>query len=299
MKELSQECEEKNTKGLERSVLDVFVVCDKIIPHTKRMVIDEKREHVLTNYSTVKRIGRIIESDHDPLFLYLNLEFSRIRNERREIFQFRNKESQQLFKILTSDTSEFTNCFANNLSFEEQSTKWRKVLDDYFHKAFKKIRVTNKQSKKKSEIDVLMEKRRKLKKNDSLDDKEELELNDLEKIIAEKCEELNRKRVTENFNDIHNDQGNVSHQGIWKIKKKYFPKKKPSLPAGKKNLKQQLITNPAELKELYLQTFKYRLRHRPPQPGFETLLEDQNELFKLRLELSKKREDTCLGNERS
>ena len=183
------------------------------------------------------------------------------------------------------------------MSFEEQSTKWRKVLDDYFHKAFKKIRVTNKQSKKKSEIDVLMEKRRKLKKKESLDEKEEVELNDLEKIIAEKCEELNRKRVTENFNDIHNDQGNVSHQGIWSIKRKYFPKKKPSLPAGKKNLKQQLITNPAELKELYLQTFKYRLRHRPPQPGFETLLEDQNELFKLRLELSKK--DTCLGNERS
>ena len=54
-------------------------------------------------------------------------------------------------------------------------------------------------------------------------------------------------------------------------------------------MKQQLITNPAELKELYLQTFKYRLRHRPPQPGVESLLEDQNELFKLRLELSKKK----------
>ena len=108
-------------------------------------------------------------------------------------------------------------------------------------------------------------------------------------IIAEKCEELNRKRGTENFNEIRNDQGNVSHQGIWKIKKNYFQKKKPSLPAGKKNLKQQLITNPTELKELYLQTFKYRLRHRPPQPGFESLLEDQNELFKLRSELSNER----------
>ena len=67
-----------------------------------------------------------------------------------------------------------------------------------------------------------------------------------------------------------------------------LPKEK-TLPSGwKKNLKQQLITNPAELKELYLQTFKYRLRHRPPQPGFESLLDDQNELFKIRLELSKK-----------
>ena len=132
-----------------------------------------------------------------------------------------------------------------------------------------------------------MEKRSKLKKKDNLDEKEEVELVKLEEIIAGKCEELNRKKVTENFRDIGGNHDNLSHQGIWRIKKKYFPKKKPSLPVGKKNLKQQLITNPAELKELYLQTFKYRLRHRPPQPGFEPLLDDQNELFKLRLELSK------------
>ena len=48
-----------------------------------------------------------------------------------------------------------------------------------------------------------------------------------------------------------------------------------------------MITNPEELKELYLQTFKYRVRHRPSQPGFEKYLDDQNELFRLRLELAK------------
>jgi hypothetical protein len=106
--------------------------------------------------------------------------------------------------------------------------------------------VTNKQSKNKSEIDELMEKRRKLKKKESFDEKEELELNELEKRIAEKCEEMNRKKVTDNFKDIQSNQGNVSHQGIWSIKRKYFPKKNPSLPAGKKSLKHQLITNPAE-----------------------------------------------------
>ena len=127
---------------MEMSALDVFVVCDKIIPYVTQMVIDEKREQVLTNYSAVKCVGRIVESDHNPLFLYLNLQFSRIRNERVEIFQFRSKESQQLFKNLTTTTSDFTDCFKNNLSFEQQSTNWRQVLDNYFHKAFKKIRVT-------------------------------------------------------------------------------------------------------------------------------------------------------------
>ena len=36
-----------------------------------------------------------------------------------------------------------------------------------------------------------------------------------------------------------------------------------------------------------METFKYRLRHRPAQPGFEKLLNDQKELFDLRLEVAK------------
>ena len=113
---------------------------------------------------------------------------------------------------------------------------------------------------------------------------EEEELTRLESDIANMCEDLNRKKVKDNFKDIGGRDGNLQHQGIWN---KYFPKIKPSLPIGKKNIKNQLITNPAELKELYLQTFKHRLRHRPSQPDFEEYLEIQNELFKLRLELAK------------
>ena len=56
----------------------------------------------------------------------------------------------------------------------------------------------------------------------------------------------------------------------------------------KKNLKKQLITNSEELKELYLNTFKYRLRHTPAQPGWEEFVVLQEELFKLRLEMAKK-----------
>ena len=50
--------------------LNIFLMEDDLIffPYATRMVIDEKREHVLTNYSAVKRVGRIVESDHNPLF---------------------------------------------------------------------------------------------------------------------------------------------------------------------------------------------------------------------------------------
>jgi hypothetical protein len=45
-----------------------------------------------------------------------------------------------------------------------------------------------------------------------------------------------------------------------------------------------VITNPEELNDLYMETFKWRLRHRPVQPENIVI---QEELFKLRLELAK------------
>ena len=71
----------KTTRGLEKSVLDVFIACDKIVPYITRMKIDEKWEQVLSNYSKFKQMKRVIESDHNPIFLYLNLQFSKLKNE--------------------------------------------------------------------------------------------------------------------------------------------------------------------------------------------------------------------------
>ena len=326
----------KTTKVTEESILDVFVTCDRILPYITSMKIDEKREHVLTNFKTVKKQGRIIESDHNALFLDLGLKFSRLKNERITVYQFKNKKSQEMFKNLTNNTDEFTNCFDDlknhmkkhhpdiikcevcditfkdemtmkahsqnnhtidqgiqclfcdftsvnkkivehhvekehtkgrlikcdvcnitlNASFEEQTIQWRTVLEKYFQKCFKKIRITNKLKGKNQDINCLMEKRREFIRKDILNEDEENELHTLEENIAMKCEEINKKKVMENFGELVN-QGDVSHQGIWKIKKKYFPKNEPSLPAGKRNFKQQLITNPGELKELYCKEMSF------------------------------------------
>ena len=114
-----------------------------------------------------------------------------------------------------------------------------------------------------------MERRKYYIKKDVLSEKE---LNDLAKIeedIANLCEDSNKEKIIENFKQLGTADGNVNHQGIWKVKKKIFPKVKPVIQTGKKNLMNQLITNPAELKELYIESFIHRLRHRPCQSGFE------------------------------
>ena len=39
---------------LEESVLDVFVVCDKVLEYVTKMVVDEEKQFVLTNYNQLK-----------------------------------------------------------------------------------------------------------------------------------------------------------------------------------------------------------------------------------------------------
>ena len=61
---------------------------------------------------------------------------------------------------------------------------WREVLESFFKKSFKKIRITNKIKRKNIDINILMEKRRDLKKKEFLNENEEEDLNQLEEEIA-------------------------------------------------------------------------------------------------------------------
>ena len=108
------------------------------------------------------------------------------------------------------------------MSFEDQAIKWRKVLEDYFFKAFKKVRVTNNHKVKKTEISVLLDKRKKIKNKTDLNEKDEEEIVKIEEKIAEMCQEGNRKKVMENFSDMDGADGNLVHQVVWKTKKKMF-----------------------------------------------------------------------------
>ena len=99
---------------VEKAVLDVFIVCDKVLPFLEKMTIDESRKYVLTNFNPIRRGGKASESDHNTEFLQLKLQYDRKRKERVEIFNFKNVECQELFFNLTSNTEKFTDYFKNN-----------------------------------------------------------------------------------------------------------------------------------------------------------------------------------------
>ena len=127
---------------VEESILDFFVVCSLVLPYVSHMVIDERKEHVLTNFSAAKMHGKAIDTDHFTEYLDLDLEIKRQRRSREEILNFKNPESQIVFKKLTSETQQFTSCFKKKGQSIALSTEiWKKNIKSVCKKSFKKIRI--------------------------------------------------------------------------------------------------------------------------------------------------------------
>ena len=59
---------------LEESVLDFFVICNRVFPFLTKMVIDESKCHILTNYQQVRKGGKAIDSDHYTQYMDLDLK---------------------------------------------------------------------------------------------------------------------------------------------------------------------------------------------------------------------------------
>ena len=50
------------------------------------------------------------------------------------MYDFKNIEGQKKFKIITSETNEFTECFENLQPLSEQVKTWRETLETYYTK---------------------------------------------------------------------------------------------------------------------------------------------------------------------
>ena len=81
---------------MEESVLDFFIVCSVVLPFVTKMVIDDSKYHVLTNYKQVNKTGKAIDLDHYTQYLDLDLE---VTKEKPEIYNFKNKQSQEVFRM--------------------------------------------------------------------------------------------------------------------------------------------------------------------------------------------------------
>ena len=102
------------------------------------MVIDQDKKYILTNYQNVKRGGEAIDSDHFTQYMDLNLMIESEKPQRIEIYDFKEKEAQLRFQKITSETSELSNCFKNNMPLLQQVRTWIRKLEKFCFQSFKK-----------------------------------------------------------------------------------------------------------------------------------------------------------------
>ena len=103
------------------------------------MVIDEEKRYILTNYKSAKKGAKASDTDHATEYLDLNIKVITEKPKRIEVWNYKNKKAQYNFKIQTSETKEFSNCFENNIPVLKQI-----VLKSHCRKSFREIRVTKK-----------------------------------------------------------------------------------------------------------------------------------------------------------
>ena len=91
----------KTTVGEEQSILDLFIVCQQILPHIKHMQIDHKGEYWLTNFSAKKRTNKVTNSDHYPVILVQYMSCSATKPKRISQFNFKDPVGQMEFFEMT------------------------------------------------------------------------------------------------------------------------------------------------------------------------------------------------------
>ena len=289
----------KTVHGDEKAILDYIIVCDELAAYFQRMLIDEKRENILTKYVTLKGVRVKSESDHNPLYAEFNLTFSRAKTvTRREIFDFKNAESLKTFSELTENCDKLRKCFTGSHSPKAATDKFFKVINETFHKSFKKIRIRTKNTfpisrRDKNEENFLLkadlEKVVKDSKSKTECEAAKHKLEQIEFEIYEKIAESNAKIVTEQLGCLDTLDGKFCQLGMWKIKKKICPRPKDP-PTAKKDAFGNLITSHTALKNLYLQTYINRLEHRKMKEKYQNIMDLKTELWDLRLESLKKKE---------
>ena len=275
----------------EKSVLDYIIFCEILEPLFDTMLIDEAQNHILTKYVTTKGSRKHIKSDHNVIYANFSLQYNRMKSKmKKEFFNFKNRENQENFFKITSETKKFSNCFRNDDSLEIKSNKFFKTLNDAFHTCFKKIRIKSKSTNiDPSEIQLCMDSINLLKmtinstycpvQKRKFQDKLKEEEDKLTTMMADK----NIQFIKEHLLQLDSIEGNFNQMKIWKLKNKLLPRPSDP-PMAKKDKGGNLITAPLPLKKLYLETYKERLSQRPMKAEYKDIFRLKNYLWKLRYE---------------
>ena len=269
--------------------MDYLITCDILNGFLEKMLIDDAQIFSLTKYASMKGKQKIVKSDHNVMVASFNIQFQSVNHQkpRRVLFNLKNKECQEIFTEVSENNFKLRKCFKSDNSFPEQCNMFFKSVNGMLHQCFRKVRV--RKVKENSDIQSLLDE--KLKIQISMDpnmSKENLtvaqdQIIEIEKKISELCADKNCEIVKNHIKNLRAPNGDFSQMGMWKLKNQLVPKDMDP-PMAKRDSLGNLITAPEALKNLYLETYVERLRHREIKSGFISNYQKKVELWDMRFE---------------
>ena len=140
----------------EESIIDFIIFSEDLADAIDTIVVDDKREHVLTKIIKNKKGVQKVESDHHPIISKLKLSWDKDINKNRvEVYNLKNKGCQNKFKEETSVTKNnynLSSIFDNNQDLNVITETFIKKLRKVIHKCFNKVRVTGKKEEEKDDL---------------------------------------------------------------------------------------------------------------------------------------------------
>ena len=126
---------------VEKSTIDFFIVCQSLFQMVTKMTVDEKRSYVLTKFT--RNQGKV-ESDHNPMILELNMSWNtKVRQQRVEIYNLKNKECQKKFLEYTNKSDLLTKSLIQK-DIRVGGRMWIKSLKYIIMQTFRKVRLNYK-----------------------------------------------------------------------------------------------------------------------------------------------------------
>ena len=105
--------------GSETSVIDFVIASSDLINHIEYIHIDDRREHVLTKLVKKGSHTKKSESDHNIIETRLNIPWTTKFSESVEVYNFKDKESQERFYNATNETNHLSKIFSSEKPLED------------------------------------------------------------------------------------------------------------------------------------------------------------------------------------
>ena len=74
------------------------MVCHRVLHFIRKTVIDERKEHILTNYKKARKGEKAVDSDHYTEYMDVDIKLLSEKPERIELFNFKDKNHKSSFK---------------------------------------------------------------------------------------------------------------------------------------------------------------------------------------------------------